>query len=1107
MSNGPLGQEDRSACLEPETVAALVEGRLSEQEHDAARAHMAVCEHCTELLTEVVLSVQNSAEAHTPARRRDRGPVRTSGRWRFTAAMLAAAAAIALVVALQPDWLVRWRGIDEPRVEALVAAAGNERSIEGRLTGGFPYAPVRTPNRSGDPRDNLQLLAAAGEIQNAAERDASQVNLHAWGVAQVVIGRLDAAVETLESAALEGPMTARLAADLGAARLAAAVSSDRPDLLPQALESLEEATGFDPMLKEAWFTKALVLERLHLSAQAIAAWRRYLELDPSGGWSDEARARLRELERQARAPGWREFDAGMRAESLDLPSLQRAAMMFPFEFREALLRHVFLSWARRQIAGEPGVETLAFARSAVRALETTGVERLFTRALAEIDATPPPERAMLARGVVDLGTGLAASDDERIADAHDRLESGARALRAVKSALEPVASVALARIAMLQSRHEVTRRLASLALAQSRHVPSAAVEARAQNLLGLTAFTAGHWEEALQHYDAAIRACERSGEVTLAASVHVNASILQRFLGNERKTWRHRAVAGESVPSHRALQRHVYFTTGAVTASLESLPRTALLFQNEVVEHATTHLGPGPITEAFITRARMLARVGRVVNAQADLRMADAAAGKVTAPEMRGRFARARALASAEVHLSSMPAIAANDAARAAELIDVSREPMRSAEARLFQSRALAAVGRVEAARAAALRGIEDFERALSSIDPRDTTRLSAFEPVWALYSEASRMSAQHAGASYDEAFALIERGRSRMLLDRGVVAPMSLSQVRAALNADEALLMFDQSNGDLVLWWVSRDSVRVVRAAVSVRVLDRLVRLHRRAVDAGLRRDAAGGELFDLSIGQFRESFAKTSALSVIPDAAWSRVAWPVLWDRRTGAEVVDRAAVIVAPSASVALRGRAAGLPPIQKALVVSAPRAEGRPELPGARREAQEISALYNDGRMLEGASATPESLLEGAPHADVVHVAGHAVDVPSYPQLSHLLLSEGATGSKLFVQDIARADLSRTKLAVLAACGTAGQASVRGEGTVGVAWGFLTAGTRQVIATLQEIEDDPARALFTRLHKRIAKGMRPALALYEVQRELAAAGESPRVWGVVVVIGAM
>jgi len=235
--------------------------------------------------------------------------------------------------------------------------------------------------------------------------------------------------------------------------------------------------------------------------------------------------------------------------------------------------------------------------------------------------------------------------------------------------------------------------------------------------------------------------------------------------------------------------------------------------------------------------------------------------------------------------------------------------------------------------------------------------------------------------------------------------------------------------------------------------------------------------------------------------------VAWAALWDAQSNTELVFGAGIVIAPSASVALLARQPIGTPIDSVLVIAAPATGVERELPGARAESRAIAGLYPASRLIERAEATPARLIQGAATADVVHVSSHAVDVSGYPQLSYLLLSGDGDLGKLFVRDLARVDLSRTRLVVLAACSTAGRTAVRGEGSVGVAWGFLTAGVRQVIATLQEIEDGPAQELFSSIHRRIAAGETPARALQMTQRELAAAGESPRLWAAVTLLGAL
>jgi tetratricopeptide (TPR) repeat protein len=234
-----------------------------------------------------------------------------------------------------------------------------------------------------------------------------------------------------------------------------------------------------------------------------------------------------------------------------------------------------------------------------------------------------PRRALIAAGIRELAEGFAAQSAERpVAEIRPHFEAAARLLRTGRSSLDVWAAFALARLAVVQQRHDEVVSYATAATERAERIGAAAVAARAHWLLGMTAFTLNNWSAAMRHYDEALRLCDATAETTLAAAVHLNASVLNRFLGNVGATWRHRLAAGAALPPSRPVQRHTYLTSGAVTASTESLPLTALLFQNEVVNNAAS-LPAGPRAEAALTRARMLARLGRTADAERDLDLAE----------------------------------------------------------------------------------------------------------------------------------------------------------------------------------------------------------------------------------------------------------------------------------------------------------------------------------------------------------------------------------------------------------------------------------------------------------------------------------------------------
>ena len=62
-----------------------------------------------------------------------------------------------------------------------------------------------------------------------------------------------------------------------------------------ALGPLEHSLELDPGLLRARWTHALCLQRMGRGAEAIAAWRHYLDLDSTSAWADQARQNLAEL--------------------------------------------------------------------------------------------------------------------------------------------------------------------------------------------------------------------------------------------------------------------------------------------------------------------------------------------------------------------------------------------------------------------------------------------------------------------------------------------------------------------------------------------------------------------------------------------------------------------------------------------------------------------------------------------------------------------------------------------------------------------------------------------------------------------------------------------
>jgi CHAT domain-containing protein len=126
---------------------------------------------------------------------------------------------------------------------------------------------------------------------------------------------------------------------------------------------------------------------------------------------------------------------------------------------------------------------------------------------------------------------------------------------------------------------------------------------------------------------------------------------------------------------------------------------------------------------------------------------------------------------------------------------------------------------------------------------------------------------------------------------------------------------------------------------------------------------------------------------------------------------------------------------------------------------------------------------------------------------YPLLSRLVLyPDEKNDVGLRVADLLRAPrLSPSSLVVLAACSTGGVITRRGEGALGLAWGFLAAGAASVVATLWDVDDRAVSPLFIDFHRRVASGMRPSDALRAAQRAARGRGQPEHVWASLQLVG--
>src|SRR5690349_1685657 len=179
-----------NGCPEPEVLAAYVDRGLSLSERARVEIHLASCPQCVALVAGVARTVEElSALRPDMTRLAEASPLVTR---RSVAGALAAAAAVIAVLAapaLVRPWFERDSGL-----VSLVDSVGEQRSVLGRLTGGFPHAPLGVPSAGGQdgrPAGTDRVLLTAGKIRESFGERTTPSQLHAIGVSELLAGRYD----------------------------------------------------------------------------------------------------------------------------------------------------------------------------------------------------------------------------------------------------------------------------------------------------------------------------------------------------------------------------------------------------------------------------------------------------------------------------------------------------------------------------------------------------------------------------------------------------------------------------------------------------------------------------------------------------------------------------------------------------------------------------------------------------------------------------------------------------------------------------------------------------------------------------------------------------
>lgn len=1090
-----------------EAMAAFVDGDASAYERARVEAHLVGCDDCYAVFIETVralaempiVSVMSPGLRAVPFVRRH-GVVAAVG-------ALAAAAALLVVARVQPTMvppsIQRWvgRGAPSSDLQELVAAVGENRPIEGRLTGGFRYGPLRSPTRGGEKDEDWRVLAVAAKIREQAERDETPANAHALGVAQIVLGKLDDAVPNLEEAAADEPGNARFQSDLAAAYLARAKNFDCPDDYPKALAVAERAVRADPQLLEARFNRALALDALHLGDQAREAWEEYLKADPSGPWAEEARKRIAvPSESTGASPSQPDLAAALQR--CDTSDTWRIIDRDPGLVRDVFLGPVLTAWGAHFAAGDCTVQAASAAGE--RLVSVMGDRQLATIAEDLVArgtryAAPADPLGAALRRFADARTRLAASDYERAAPV---LAEVAAVFRANGSPLAIVAELQLAQADYLANRWDASVDRYGRLRAEADAAGLPAVAARCDWMRGVVSMGRGEFARARASYQRALETFTTMHDRTNAWTVRALLAEYYLTTGDTRRAWQHQvALLGTLDGATGASNQQATLYLAARASAEAGLLEAALRFQDERVARARTAGVTAATVEALLDQATTSAQAGRQAPARAALNEAEtlAARAEVTPTALvRAKFASARVALAGDA--DPLPLIeAALEAWRQA-----SRDQFLPG---LFVQRAgvLAAAGRDVEAEADLLQAIDVAERLRRSL--RSPLERAVYLGQAAVAFERLTASAAARG-DLDRAWSFAERTHAF------AGAASASDSVAAFATADRAQAgLYYVALTDRLLVWVARGPEQRARAVeISARALRHDIAQLRRAIAAGRQDevDSLASSLWSTLVAPVRAEIGDAETLFIVAGGPFEGLPFALLRDTDTGRYLVEDHAIVMLPNWRF-LGGvpSAVRLDRDWDVFAAGDPAQADRrlPRLVGGREEVLAIARRFSRVRVVIGREATPASVLAAATHAKLIHVAAHLAPNEEDPGLSRLLLApdaENPTG-ELFVRDLVARQPTQLALAVLASCRSGTGRSFAAGLTLTAATPLLEAGVPAVVAALWDADDAGTAEMLDAFYAEASRGPTVARALAEAQRLAVRRGVPPRIWAALVLTG--
>ncbi len=310
---------------------------------------------------------------------------------------------------------------------------------------------------------------------------------------------------------------------------------------------------------------------------------------------------------------------------------------------------------------------------------------------------------------------------------------------------------------------------------------------------------------------------------------------------------------------------------------------------------------------------------------------------------------------------------------------------------------------------------------------------------------------------------------------------PLNLPDIQKALPDDLAVIQYFATQDALYIFLVTKDTFRLHSVPVSDKDLNISVSAFRRAVAKRVNGDTKlaqnSRQLYQWLFQPLVEDIQEKSTLILIPSGRLHGLPFASLTDSQGQPLIASRRILELAKPTDL-MRVSSEKVVPVSSVVAF----ANATEDLPAAAIEGEQIAALFPQSKLFEGKEATRENFFKYGGKAEVLHLATHG-ELNLDDSLKNYLALAG--NQQVAQEEIFSLGLEETSIVILSACNTAMGEGTEAKYVASLAEAFWIAGSRSVVASLWDVNDESTALLMTEFYAKLREGVGKAVALQAAQ----------------------